>query len=174
MRPARLLVELPSAEEIDCLAVTTPKFEVRSFSYDRRARKSDLNYPPCKGQLVLVIAGKEGVLLSREGTRTKWGLPTGRIGAAEEPLKAAKRIAAEQGGVSVRNLELAGMYDVIWHFSDISIKRLHLVYAAVTDDERFSNELMDEGTEARFFAEVPESLLKDDIASSALADSSEK
>jgi ADP-ribose pyrophosphatase YjhB (NUDIX family) len=154
--------------------VTTPKFEVRSFSYDRRARKADLNYAPCKGQMVLVIAGKEGILLSRKGSRSKWSLPNGRIGAAEEPLKAAKRIAAEQAGMSVRSLELAGMYDIIWHFSDISIKRLHLVYAATTDDERFSTELMDEGVEARFFAEVPESLLKDDIASSALADCSEK
>jgi len=154
--------------------MTTPKFEVRSFSYDRRARKADLNYPPCKGQMVLVIAGREGILLSRKGSRSKWGLPSGRIGAAEEPLKAAKRIAAEQAGVSVRSLELAGMYDIIWHFSDISVKRLHFVYAAITDDERCSTELMDEGVEARFFAEVPENLLKDDIASSALADCSEK
>jgi len=147
---------------------------VRSFSYDRRARKADLNYPPCKGQMVLVIAGKEGILLSRKGSRSKWGLPNDRIGAVEEPLKAAKRIAAEQAGVSVRGLELAGMYDIIWHFSDISVKRLHLVYAAVTDDEPCSTDSVGEGVEARFFSSMPESLLKDDIASSALADCSEK
>jgi len=154
--------------------LTTPKFEVRSFSYERRAQKADLNYPPCKGQMILVITGKEGVVLSRRAPRGRWGLPSGRVGAVEESLKAAKRIAAEQAGVSVRSLELAGMYDIIWHFSDISVKRLHLVYAAITDDESCSKEITDEGVEARFFAEVPENLLKDDIASSALADCSEK
>ena len=156
------------------MALTTPKFEVRSFSYERRAQKADLNYPPCKGQMLLVISGKEGVVLSRKGPRGKWGLPSGRIGAVEEPLTAAKRIAGEEGGVMVRSLELAGMYDVIWHYADISVKRLHLVYAAVTEDDGCSEELLKKGTEARFHADLPDSLLRDDIVSSALADCSEK
>ncbi len=154
--------------------MTTPKFEVRSFSYEKRAQKADLNYPPCKGQVVLVIAGKEGIVLSRKTPRGKWSLPSGRIGAVEDPIKAAKRIAGEEAGVMIRSLELAAIYDVIWHYADISVKRLHLVYAAVTDDERCSDELLQRGNEAKFHAELPEGLLKDDISSSALADSSEK
>jgi len=164
-----VLYELPVADEIDALALSTPKFEVRSFAYDRRHVEANLNYTPCKGQVVLVISGPKGTVLARDAVTERWTLPSGRIGAAEEPTVAASRVAKDECGVGVRGLELAGIYDVVWHYSDISVKRLHIVYAAVTEDECFDiGPAM--GREARFFREIPESVLKDDLVSAALTD----
>ena len=130
-----MLIELPTADEIDALAITTPRFEVRKFEFDLGGQAADLKYSPCKGQMVLVIAGKNGIALTRTSKQDKWHLPSGRISTIEDAVAAAKRIAMEQCGVMVRCLDLAGMYDVVWHYSDITIKRLHLVYSALTDDE---------------------------------------
>jgi ADP-ribose pyrophosphatase YjhB (NUDIX family) len=168
-----MLIELPTADEIDALAMTTPHFEVRRFEFDVKWKKADLNYVPCKGQLVLVIVGENGIVLTK--TKGKgWELPSGRIGACEEPGKAAKRIAREECGVGLRSLELAGIYDVIWHYSDVSVKRLHLVYAGFTDDKECALTSAQGGAQARFFKEVPESSSKDELLVCAMTDCSEK
>ncbi len=169
-----MLIELPTADEIDALAITTPRFEVRQFDIDMGDRKASLDYAPCKGQVVLVIIGKKGLILARRRGVKDWTLPTGMIGSAEDFVPAAKRVAREECGVMLRSLELAGMYDVVWHYSDISIKRLHIVYAAVTDDEECRPEAPRECSGPGFHREVPEAALKDDITRSALADCSGK
>lgn len=168
-----MLFELPVADEIDCLAMSTPRFEVRAFEYDRREQKANLNYSPCKGQIVLVICGNRGTILARDAVTGKWTLPTGRIGAAEEITAAAKRVAKDECGVGIRRLDLVGMYDVVWHFSDISIKRLHLIYAAATEDECFEIG-PSRGREAKFFRSVPKAVLEDDLVAAALNDCSDK
>jgi len=168
-----MLFELPLADEIDGLALSTPRFEVRAFEYDKRDEEANLNYSPCKGQIILVISGRKGTALARDAVTGKWTLPSGRIGTAEEAMAAAKRVARDECGVGIRGLELAGMYDVVWHFSDISIKRLHLVYGAVSDDECFEIG-PSRGREAKFFREVPESVMKDDLVAAALNDCSNK
>lgn len=172
-RPKRMLFELPVADEIDSLAVSSPRFEVRAFEYDRPDRKANLNYSPCKGHVVLVICGKKGTILARDPETGRWTLPSGRIGAAEEVTAAAKRVAKDECGVGIRGLDLVGMYDVVWHFSDISVKRLHLVYAALTDDECFGAG-PSRGREAKFFRAVPESVQADELVASALHDCSNK
>lgn len=173
LRPKRMLFELPTADEIDALAIRSPRFEVRKFDFDRRHASADLNYTPCKGQIVLVLMSKEGIVLRRARASGEWSLPSGRIGTNEEPEKAAKRIAREECGLPLRNLELAGMYDVVWHHSDISIKRLHLVYSALTEEE-FLEKDAGARTEVCFFKEIPKKVLEDEISRCALADCSEK
>ncbi len=172
--PKRMLIELPAADEIDSLAITTPRFEVRQFDSDIGERKADLEYSPCKGQVVLVIVGKKGTVLAKRKGAKDWTLPTGRIGSAEDFVQAAKRVAREECGVMLRSLELAGMYDVVWHYSDISIKRLHIVYAAVTDDDECVPEASKECSSPGFHREIPEAALKDIITRSALTDCSGK
>jgi ADP-ribose pyrophosphatase YjhB (NUDIX family) len=168
-----MLIELPTADEIDALAMTTPHFEVRKFEFDVKWKKADLNYVPCKGQLVLVIAGDNGIVLTK--TKEKgWELPSGRIGACEEPQKAAKRIAMEECGVGLRSLELAGIYDVVWHYSDVSVKRLHLVYAGFTDDTECVSSSGKGNVQAKFFTDIPETASKDELLMCAIADCSEK
>jgi len=168
-----MLIELPAADEIDALALTTPHIEVRKFDFDMKGVKADLNYVPCKGQLVLVISGKNGVLLTKKNGGA-WSLPSGRIGTSEEPIKAAKRIAKEECGVDLKSIELAGMYDVVWHYSDVSVKRLHLVYAALTDDCECVPGESGSATQAKFFANIPEACSKDEMLACAVTDCSKK
>lgn len=172
--PKGMLFELPTADEIDSLAITTPSFEVRRFEISLGSKKADLHYTPCKGQMVLVIMGEKGVALTKDDASGEWRLPSGRIAILEDAEAAAKRVAKEECGVTVTSLELSGIYDVVWHYSDISIKRLHLVYASVTEDDCWSEAKPGKGREAKFFREVPQTLLGDEVARAALADCSEK
>jgi len=167
--PKRMLIELPTADEIDALALTTPHIEVRKFDFDMKGMKADLNYVPCKGQLVLVISGENGVLLTKKKGE-EWSLPSGRIGTNEEPVKAAKRIAKEECGIGLKSVELAGMYDVVWHYSDVSVKRLHLIYAALTDDCECVPGEAGGATQARFFTSIPDGSAKDEILACAMSD----
>lgn len=172
--PKRMLIELPTADEIDSLAITTPRFEVRKFEYELGGKKADLQYAPCKGQIVLVIIGKKGTVLAKRRSTKEWTLPTGRIGAAEDVLQAARRVAKEECGLVLRSLELAGMYDVVWHYAGISVKRLHIVYAAVTDDDECRPESPVECVSPAFHREVPDAALRNEITKSAIADCSGK
>jgi ADP-ribose pyrophosphatase YjhB (NUDIX family) len=169
-----MLIELPTADEIDQLAITTPKFEVRQLSFDMGDEEADLNYTPCKGQVVLVVRGKMGTPLVRNQSDKNWSLPSGRIAPNEDIGKSAKRVAREKCGIMLRSVELAGMYDVVWHFSNVSIKRLHVVYSCFTDDTACSPEDKREVDEVRFFKEVPPAVSKHRIYGYALTDCSAK
>ena len=169
-----MLLELPSAGEIDDLATTTPHFEVRKFEFDMGKDKADLNYAPCKGEMILVIVGEKGIVLVRDKGSESWRLPSCRIHTHETAIQAAKRAAKEECGLMLRSLELSGMYDVVWHYADLSVKRLHLLYAAITDDCECCSDGRKGALEARFFTEVPKSVLDDELMRNALADCSEK
>lgn len=116
-----------------------------------------------------MIRGERGTLFVKTADGASWELPSGKIGVNEEFLKAAKRVAREKCGVGLRHLQLAAMYDVVWHHSDVSVKRLHLVYAAETDDASCSLEAP-RSEEVRFFDAIPEGAVKDEIFSFALSD----
>ena len=166
--PKRMLIELPAADEIDDLAITTPRFEVRKFEFDLADTKADLRYPPCKAQAVVVVRGSRGTALAK-GSDGEWTVPSGRVGAAEEIPIAVKRIAKDDFGLTLRSMELAGVYDVIWHYSDMTVKRLHFVYAAVTDDEP-DPRVRDR---VRTF-QRPEESVTDDISKAAITDCKQK
>ena len=169
-----MLIELPTADEIDDIAITTPRLEVRKIELDLGDKKADLNYSPCKGQIVLAIRGEQGVALVKRRGEAGWSLPSDRIGPGEDVGGSAKRVAAEQCGVKLRTSELAGIYDVVWHYSDVSIKRLHFVYAALTDDRRCVPTNEKSVTDAKFFRELPDDFQDDSIHKCALADCSTK
>jgi ADP-ribose pyrophosphatase YjhB (NUDIX family) len=173
-RPKHMLIELPTADEIDQLAITTPKFEVRHLSFDMGDEKADLHYSPCKGQVVLVARGPGGTVLTKARSRDSWELPSDRIDPNEDIGKSPKRVARETCGIMLRSVELAGIYDVIWHYSNVSIKRLHVVYACLTDDTVCSPEKKRDIEEARFFSDVPEETASNPIFGPALADCSAK
>jgi ADP-ribose pyrophosphatase YjhB (NUDIX family) len=172
--PKTLLLELPTADEIDQLATTTPHLEVRRFEYDMGNCRPDLNYAPCKGEMVLVIVGEDGVALVRPRGSDEWRLPSGKVRTHETAIQAAKRVAKEECGLALRSLELAGIYEVVWHYSDISVKRLHLIYAAVTDDRECHPEGDKSLCDAMFFTKVPDHVLGNDLMRNALDDCSEK
>jgi ADP-ribose pyrophosphatase YjhB (NUDIX family) len=167
----RMLLELPTADEIDELAITTPELIVRKFEHDISSEVADLNYPPCKGQVVLVAMGQGGTVLVKEKGSTLWSLPTGRISPMEKPADAARRIASSSCGLHLRTLELVGMYDVTRHYSNLTVKRLYVVFRGLTEDTecRYS----DDGSthEADFFGDDVSSMLQTEMDRNALADS---
>ena len=169
-----MLIELPTAEEIDELAITTPKLEVRKLELERGKMKANLDYAPCKGQIVVVIRGEEGILLVKRNDDKGWALPSDRIAPNENIEKSVKRVAKEQCGLMLRTAELAGIYDVVWHYSDVSVKRLHFVYSAITDDHECSPSKRKDVSEARFFRDIPDSVQRHEIHGFALTDCSAK
>jgi len=169
-----MLIELPTAEEIDDLAITTPRLEVRKMELDFGRTKANLDYAPCKGQVVVVIRGEDGISLVRRHGAQGWSLPSDRIAPGEDIGESVKRVAREQCGLMLRSAELAGMYDVVWHYSDITIKRLHFVYAALTDDRKCAPVNDREISEAGFFEDVPDAVQKDEVYRLAIADCNAK
>ena len=172
--PKHMLIELPTADEIDGIAITSPKFEVRQLSIEMGDEKANLDYTPCKGQMIVVIRGEGGISLVRKRGANDWTLPSDRIGPNEEIVKSVKRVGREQCGLMLKSIELAGMYDVVWHYSNVSIKRLHFVYVGETDDRECSPQKTADVEEARFFRDLPDKVRKDRICSCALTDSSAK
>jgi len=166
-----MLFELPTSDEIDALAVTSPHIEVRKIEIDISSEKADLNYAPCKAQVVLVTRGPNGTALARTAPSVPWRLPSGRVASNEDVQKAVRRISGEFG-ISVKSMELSGIYDVVWHYADISIKRLHLAYEVLTDDEEPGPSRA--GTEVRFFRELPVEALADEVSKAAIADCTQK
>lgn len=167
--PKRMLLELPTADEIDDLAVTTPNLSVRKFEYDRRGSDADLDYTPCKGQVMVVAMGGKGIALVRAKGAAGWSVPSGPVNTYEGIADAARRVAKETCGLSLRSMELAAMYDVIWHYDNVTTKRLHIVYSAITDDECGAPE-GGAPAEARFHEEVPDEELADELDRAAVAD----
>jgi len=171
--PKRMLIELPTADEIDGLAMSTPELSVRKFEYDMKGARADLDYTPCKGQVMLVIRGEKGTALVKRKGGKGWSLPSGPINTFEEIPAAAKRVAKETCNISVKSMDLAAIYDVIWHFEGVTIKRLHIVYAAITEDECTPGTKGDLA-EASFHKDVPASALHDELDRTALDDCSQK
>ncbi len=169
-----MLIELPTADEIDQLAITTPRFEVRNIAFEMGEKRADLDYSPCKGQALVLIRGEDGTALVRRRGSADWVFPSDRIGPNEDIQKSVKRIGSEQCGLAIKSLELAGIYDVVWHYSNVSIKRLHFVFAAETDDCSCQPDKATGVDEARFFRQIPSTALKDDIGLFAVSDCSEK
>jgi len=171
--PKRMLLELPTADEIDDLAVSSPSFEVRKFDIDLRRRKADLAYAPCKGHVIVVAKSEAGIAFVRRRRERAWSLPSDRIGVNEVIGKSPRRVAREQCGIGLRIVELAGIYDVVLHFLDISVKRLHVVYAGIAEESECEVSGGDI-SEARFFAETPSPLHDRQIVLSAIADAGQK
>lgn len=121
---------------------------------------------------MLVIRGPKGTALARNAPTGKWRLPSGRIGSNEDVQKAVKRVAKEHG-LSVKSTVLSGIYDVVFHHSDISIKRLHLVYAVLTDDDKPDPAVAGK-VDVRFFLELPPEAAPDEISKAAFADCTQK
>ncbi|MEM4232470.1 MAG: hypothetical protein QXZ19_00660 [Thermoplasmata archaeon] len=172
--PKRMLLELPTADEIDDLAVSSPSFEVRKFDIDLRRRKADLGYAPCKGYVVVVARSEAGIAFVRRRRERAWSLPSDRIGANEAIAKSPRRVAREQCGIGLRIVELAGIYDVVMHFLDVSIKRLHVVYACIAEEPECTVSAESDISEARFFDETPSPLHDRQIVLSAIADAGQK
>ncbi len=166
-----MLLELPTADEIDDLVSDTPDIVVRRFEFDLLDREIDLDYTPCKGETVVVVKGKAGgVFLVRRGAAAVWSVPSGRIEMSESPETAGLRVAKERCGLDLARIRLKALYDVTRHYENISVKRLFVVYeceAAETDQPRAP---VTPDTECALHTSDLDELVLEDIDSQAIAD----
>jgi ADP-ribose pyrophosphatase YjhB (NUDIX family) len=164
-----MLLELPTAEEIDELASDTPNLVVRRFEFDLLEMEFDMNYTPCKGEAVIVTKRKGGVYLVRKGAAEMWTLPSGRIAMDEAPRTAGVRIARESCGIELEGMKLRALYDVTRHYGNISVKRLFVVYdAEAADGEQLPPETPN--TKCVLHTDDLDKLVLEDIDSQAIAD----
>lgn len=158
-----MLLELPGADEIDELARSTPELNVRKFEYDMKGANADLDYTPCKGRIIIVVMGEKGTVLIEPESSGKWSLPSGFINTYEKIEESVTRVAKETCGVTLRSRQLIAMFDVIRHFKGVTIKRLYIVYSAITDDSDLG------GSErARFMTDIPDDLELDEMDRAAI------
>ncbi|MDH3364820.1 MAG: NUDIX hydrolase, partial [Thermoplasmata archaeon] len=127
-----MLLELPTADEIDDMAERTPSLTVRRYEFNLLDREIDLNYTPCKGEVVIVTRRKGGIVLVRAKGTAMWTLPAARIRMDEMPEDAARRVALERCGLKLTGADLKAFYDVTRHYQNVSVKRLFVVYGCST------------------------------------------
>lgn len=168
-----MLLELPTADEIDELATDRPSLIVRRFEFDLRSRAIDLDYTPCKGEALFVTECLKGVALVKRDSAAIWSVPSGRIDVNESPEDTARRVALERCGIRLGKLDLRALYDVTRHYSNISVKRLFVVYRASVEDF-CSGSHSDTHTTCRFHSADLDSIVCEDIDSQAIADCLEK
>ena len=130
-----MLLELPTADEIDELAEKAPSVIVRRYEYDLVDRDIDLNYTPCKGEVVVVARRDGGVFLVKDRGAVLWTLPCARIAMNETPSRAAHRVARDRCGIAINEPELKALYDVTRHYRNVSVKRLFVVYGCTAEHE---------------------------------------
>ena len=165
-----MLLELPTADEIDELVCDIPDIIVRRFEFDLLDRKIDLDYTPCKGETVVVVKGKAGgVYLVRKGAAAIWSVPSGRIEMNESPETAGHRVAKERCGLELERTKLKALYDVTRHYENISVKRLFVVYECeATKGEQRPPETPE--TKCVLHKADLDKLVLEDIDSQAIAD----
>ena len=164
-----MLLELPTADEIDEMAADAPDLVVRRFEFDLLEMEFDMNYTPCKGEALVVTKSGGGVLLVRKGAASIWTLPSGRIAMNESPDQTGLRVADEECGVDVQAMRLKALYDVTRHYANISVKRLIVVYECeAVRAERRPPETP--GTECALHTDDLDKLVLEDIDSQAIAD----
>ena len=168
-----MLLELPTADEIDDLAADRPALVVRRYEFDLKDRPIDLNYTPCKGEAVFVTDCDRGVALVRSRGSAMWTLPSGRIDVNESPEDAARRIAMDRCHIRLGKVELTALYDVTRHYENISVKRLFVVFRADVADFH-SGQSKDAQYECSFHSTDLDRLVCEEIDSQAIADSLEK
>lgn len=172
-RPRRMLLELPTADEIDELADDRPGLLVRRYDFDLKDRRIDLNYTPCKGEAVFVTEGAKGVALVKTKGTVIWTLPSGRIDVNEAPEATARRIAKERCGIRLGEMDLRALYDLTRHYENVSIKRLLVVYRAKVED--YDCGAHEDGRQQCVFHSADlEELVCEEIDSQAIADCLEK
>ena len=164
-----MLLELPTADEIDDLAARTPSLTVRRYEFDLVDTDLNLDYTPCKGEVVIVARRGEGVMLVKSKGATIWTLPCARIQMNESPEEAAVRVARERCGLSIDDAQLKAFYDVTRHYRNVSVKRLFVVYScAIRGDP--DDAAKDTDDECSLHSGDLDEILIEEIDSQALSD----
>jgi ADP-ribose pyrophosphatase YjhB (NUDIX family) len=155
------------------MASDRPALIVRRYDFDLKDQRIDLNYTPCKGEVLIVTEGVRGVALLKTTGGVMWTLPSGRIDVNEAPETAARRVAVNKCGIRLGDVDLKALYDVTRHYENVSVKRLFVVYLAKVDDYHGGAQ-RDDRSPCVFHSENLDKLVCEEIDSQAIADCLEK
>jgi ADP-ribose pyrophosphatase YjhB (NUDIX family) len=155
------------------MASDRPALIVRRFDFDLKDRRIDLNYTPCKGEVVIVTEGVRGVAFLKVQGAAIWTLPSGRIDVNEAPETTARRIAMDRCGIRLGEVDLRALYDVTRHYENVSVKRLFVVYLAKVEDYH-SGAHTEDHPPCVFHSTDLDKLMCEEIDSQAIADCLEK
>ncbi len=164
-----MLLELPTADEIDDMAASVPSLTVRRYEFDLLDHKIDLNYTPCKGEAVIVAKRRGGIVLVKAKGTVMWTLPAARIAMDETPDATARRVAKERCGVELETVELKAFYDVTRHYQNVSVKRLFVVYGCSATNDPDQTAITLAGECAVHFDDL-DKLALEEIDAQAIAD----
>ncbi|UCE80979.1 MAG: NUDIX hydrolase [Methanobacteriota archaeon] len=142
---------------------------MRRYEFDLIDHELDLDYTPCKGEVVVVFRKGDGVVLMKAKGATRWTLPCARIDMGETAEMAALRVAEGLFGAVVQEAEPRALYDVTRHYSNVSVKRLFIVYSCRTDMELVSK-VKDQDSECSLHFGDLDELSLEELDSQALAD----
>lgn len=119
-------VEKPPDEELNRLLENYGRLRTRIVDMDFRHIDEKRDYPPCFGEVVLLIHDSEGRLATvrkRGSPDGAYGLPMGRISEAESVEEAAVREAFEETGRAVKVEEVVALHRVRYKFMRWNLER---------------------------------------------------
>ncbi|MFQ5837321.1 MAG: NUDIX domain-containing protein [Thermoplasmata archaeon] len=156
-------VEKPPEEELHQLLQKYGRVKRRIVDWDLRKLDQKRDYPPCFGEVVLLIFDEENriALVRKRGSpRDIFTFPQGRIDAGEGVEKAAAREAKEETGMDVKVEALAAMHIVNICFKSWDLERWHFIVVCRALSAPASPEDREEIAEVKF-AELPPQIPSD-------------
>lgn len=144
-------VERPPDEEMDRILETYGRIRRRVVDWDLRHLNEDPDYPPCVGEVVLLILDNEGRLATvRKQGSEHWILPMGRIAPGETVEEAAAREAKEETGWEVRVEEVRALHRARIRFQTWRLERWYFVVVCRALQDEGGPQDTEEIAEAQF------------------------
>lgn len=129
-------VERPSDAEMNRLLEKYGRIRRRIVDWDMRHLDERGDWPPCHGEVVLLVRDREGRLVAaRKRESEHYQLPMGRIQPGESIEEAARREALEETGWSVEVDEVAALHRVRIHFRAWELERWFFIVLCRPQDD---------------------------------------
>ncbi len=132
------VVEKPPEEELDRVLEKYRRIRRRVVDWDWRDFDESTDYPPCFGEVVLLILDGEGrlaVVRKRGSPEDRYMLPMGRINEGEGVEEAAEREALEETGLVVRVDDVSALHRARIRFKRWNLERWYfIVQCSIRDD----------------------------------------
>ncbi|MFP4000878.1 MAG: NUDIX hydrolase [Candidatus Natronoplasma sp.] len=144
-------VEKPSDEELEELYRKFGEPEIKEEEVSLSALEYKGDYPDCKGEAAFEIKKENKVVGVMHSGGEKYVLPMGRIWKDEGFIEGSKREAREETGLNIEIKALREIRKVKYEFSNVELKRWHLLFEAEEVGGELNPEDPDEIEEAELF-----------------------
>ncbi len=170
------IIEKPADEEIDRLLRKYRRIRRRVVDWDMPQLDPARDYPPCFGEVVLLIiddVGRIAAMRKRGASEEAYMLPQGRIDEGEGIEDAAVREAFEETGREVKVEEVAAVHRVRIRFKSWRLERWHFVMICRSTSGGGKPQDQDEVAEIKFLkipSEIPTEWIRSGWELSVLKD----